>query len=278
VTVQLCLFETRPHPRQRCDRRPRRFVPPPDTIRTVDFEVVPTRSYKPGRRFVEEQHYSGTWPQCSRAVELRGRGGRLMGVAAFSVVSRLFSAPFAEAGAWLTLARFVLLDEVAWNGETWMLGRCFELLRREGFAGIVSFSDPVPRTNARGTVVFGGHAGTIYRAHNGVFTGRSKPETRWVLPDGTLFETRTANKLKVGDEGASGAHRLLVRHGATPLQAGEDPRGWVELWRAKLCRPLKHTGNLRYLWALAKRDRRFLPPGLPYHHPPLACTGAMACQ
>ena len=54
------------------------------------------------------------------------------------------------------LGRLVLLDEVPGNGESWFIARCFELLRREGIVGVLSFSDPVPRTTADGRKVLPG--------------------------------------------------------------------------------------------------------------------------
>ena len=37
------------------------------------------------------------------------------------------------------LGRFVLLDSVAGNGETWFLARSFEILRKHAIVGVVSF-------------------------------------------------------------------------------------------------------------------------------------------
>jgi len=60
----------------------------------------------------------------------------------------------------LDLGRFVLLDEVPGNGETFFLGRCFDLLRREGLAGVVSFCDPLPRHTEVGETFHRGRIGT----------------------------------------------------------------------------------------------------------------------
>jgi hypothetical protein len=158
----------------------------------------------------------------------------------------------------------VLADSVPGNGETWFLGRCFELLGREGLAGVVSYSDPVARPSRSGAVVFPGHVGTIYQAHNGRYCGRTKAETKWLLPDGTLFEGRAAAKVRADDQGRAYAERMLVEHGASPRQPSEDPAAWVSEWRARICRPFWHTGNLRYVWALDRRSRRYLPESLPY--------------
>src|SRR5206468_2839829 len=87
------------------------------------------------------------------------------------------------------LGRFVLLDEVAGNGETWFLARCFEQLRGR-VVGVVSFSDPIPRTAINGREVFPGHIGGIYQAFNGRCLGRGTPRTLRLLPDGTVFSDR----------------------------------------------------------------------------------------
>jgi hypothetical protein len=240
------------------------YRPAGEVVDTRRFEVVQAMAWRPIRGFIVDNHYAGTFAQCSRGFELRGPQGALVGAATLGVVSRTYQPHFGEKKAWLCLTRFVLADEVPANAETWMLARIFELLREDGFVGVVSYSDPVPRPAADGGVVFAGHVGTIYQAHNGVYTGRSKPETKWLLPDGTVFESRAGNKVKAGDQGREYAERTLVRFGAPPLRRREDPRAWVDEWKRRLCRPLKHTGNFRYLWALGRRDRRHLPASLPY--------------
>jgi len=159
-----------------------------------------------------------------------------------------------------------------------MLARCFAVLRSEGFAGVVSYSDPVPRLDGQGRAAFRGHIGTIYQAHNAVFTGRSKPETKWLLPDGGVFESRAANKVTAGDTGRAYAERGLVHFGASPLEPGEDAAAWLAKWRQAICRPIKHAGNLRYLWSLNHRDRRYLPPGLPYPRFPARGLSALAAR
>lgn len=245
-------------------QRARGRRPAGELIRTSDYEVVPVRSRKTVRRFIVRWHYSGSFSQCSRPFELRHRGGELVGAAVFSVVSRRYRPHFGTPKAWLTLARFVLVDAVPGNGETFFLGRAFEHLRREGFAGVVSYSDPTPRPARDGRIIFPGHVGTIYQAHNGIFTGRSKPETKWLLPDGTMFESRSGNKVGAGHRGRRYAGATLVRFGAPELAPGEDPKAWLATWKRAICRPLKHPGNYRYLWTLDRSGRRFMPPTLPY--------------
>ena len=59
----------------------------------------------------------------------------------------------------------------SWRGEwsqghfpTRLIGQVFQLARREGVRGVVSFSDPVARRDATGRVVFPGHIGIVYQA------------------------------------------------------------------------------------------------------------------
>jgi hypothetical protein len=162
------------------------------------------------------------------------------------------------------LGRFVLLDEVPGNGETWMLGRCFQHLRREGLAGVVAFSDPCRRLNRQGVPVFGGHIGTIYQAHNGIYLGRSTPRTLALLPDGRVFSDRAQQKVRAAERGLRYSVLQLVECGAEPPLSLEPEylRAWLREWKASLCRAVRHQGNHRYAWPLNRRVR--LPPGLPY--------------
>jgi len=230
------------------------------------------------KRFVLTHHYSRSYPAALRRFGLFRRG-QLMGVAVFSrpcndrTLTALF--PCAPADA-LELGRFVLLDEVPGNGETWFLGQCFRALRVEGYYGVVAFSDPVPRHTAAGPLVFPGHLGTIYQAFNGRYLGRSRPRVLRLLPDGTTFSDRAASKIRAGARGWRYAARQLIGHGADAqapfgpadfwAAAGKDPprlgrREWLAYWLARLTRPLQHSGCHRYAWTLQKRRRSsFCPP------------------
>jgi hypothetical protein len=65
-------------------------------------------------------------------------------VAVFAVPVRLASLDCLPSGrdGGRVLSRLVLLDEVEFNAESWLLGRAFELLRREGIPGVVSCPSP----------------------------------------------------------------------------------------------------------------------------------------
>jgi hypothetical protein len=237
-----------------------------------------TRSRWPGRdvaempddglakAFVLGHHYSGSYPAARWRFGLFRRG-LLQSVAVFShpcndrVLTGVFPGPATDS---VELGRFVLLDEVPGNGETWFLGRCFALLRREGLAGVVAFADPCRRRNRQGEPVFGGHVGILYQAFNAVYLGRGTPRTLTLLPDGGVLSDRAQQKVRSADRGVGYAVRQLVACGAEPPPS-HDPAclaAWLRGWKARLCRSVRHRGNHKYAWAVGRRVR--LPPGLPY--------------
>jgi hypothetical protein len=129
------------------------FRPDGETIRAAEFDVEPIADDATARAFVERHHYSRSYPAARLRFGLYRRG-ELAGVAVFShpcsdkVLTNVF--PLASPRLSVELGRFVLLDEVAANGETWFLARCFERLRPAGLRGVVSFSDPYPRSTVDG--------------------------------------------------------------------------------------------------------------------------------
>src|SRR5262249_9043973 len=151
-------------------------------------------------------------------------GGLLVGVAVFSHpannhVLSIFPGDPLES---VELGRLVLLDRVGANAETWMLARCFSQLKRECIIGIVSFSDPVRRTDASGRVIFPGHLGIPYCAHNAMYLGRSRAEHRRLLPDGSILHNRTLAKIRKREQGWRYAAALLEAQGAARL-GDRDP-------------------------------------------------------
>jgi hypothetical protein len=204
---------------------------------------------------VEAHHYSASYPAARRRFGLF-QDGPLCGVAVFSQpmsdgVFRDFAAPPAEC---LELGRFVLLDHIAANAETWFLARCLKSLRAEGFAGVVAMSDPHPRRDSSGAVTFRGHVGTIYQASNAHCLGRSTARTLHLLPDGTTFSARAAQKIRAREQGWRYAVAQLTEAGAAPPPAeADDLRPWLRAALSAVTRPLRHRGNHRYGWALHRR-------------------------
>jgi hypothetical protein len=242
------------------------YRPPDEPIRTADYDVAELPNDTAAKTFVLEHHYSGSYPAARWRFGLFRRGV-LQGVAVFShpcndrVLTAIFPGRPTDS---VELGRFVLLDEVPGNGETWFLGRCFALLRKESLAGVVAFSDPCRRLNRLGVPVFAGHVGTIYQAHNAVYLGRGTTRTLTLLPDGSVLSERAQQKIRSADRGVAYAVRQLVRFGAD-APAFYDPvylSDWLRKWKARLCRSLRHWGNHKYAWGLSRRVR--LPKSLPY--------------
>lgn len=192
----------------------------------------------PARAFVTTHHYSSSWPAAKRRYAL-WEHDQLVGVAVLSVpvskrtLTKVFPGlePYEES---IELGRFVLLDQVPANAESWFLARVFELATTDGFRGVISFSDPIPRQRADGTVVFPGHRGAIYQAGSLGFYGRGT--ARWIelLPDGTVLNERSKQKARAGEVGHAYVERLQAR--------GPVRRVW-------------HPGNYRYARRLGPRRR-----------------------
>ena len=259
---------------QRWRTRRDSYRPVGEPIQTALYEVAPITSDGPAKAFVTEHHYSGSYPAARFRFGLYRRA-HLVGVAVFShpcndrVLTSVFPVPVTEA---VELGRFVLLDDVPANGETWFLARCFERLRRD-VAGVVSFADPVPRQTATGETVFPGHIGTIYQAGNGVYLGRGTARTLRLLPDGRVLSARAAQKIRAADRGWRYSAQLLIDAGAPSPEEGSGA-AWLRVWLPRLTRALRHPGNHRYAWPLCRSLRPRLPSSLPYPKLTLAPAAA----
>ena len=242
------------------------YRPPREVINPRLYEVEEIPDDTTAKAFIVRHHYEHSFPAARFRFALH-RKGTLAGVAVFShpMNDRVLTSVFpGDAKESVELGRFVLLDQVPGNGETWFLARAFRVLKRKGIIGVLSHSDPLPRRSSKGHVVKPGHIGTIYQAKSGRFIGRASPRTEYLLPDGTVFSRRALQKIRNQEQGWRYASKILVRHGAEPLGAGEDPRTWLELWLPRLTRRRRHPGNFKYVWPLDRRIRRDLPKALPY--------------
>lgn len=231
------------------------------------YDVAVLAEDREPKAFVEAHHYSRSYPAARYRVGLYRRDV-LAGVAVFSqptnnkTTANVF--PSAENRCTVELGRFVLLDDVPANGETWFLARAFDLLRSAGVRGVVSFSDPVPRSTLEGAMVMPGHVGTIYQAFNGRCLGRGTARTLRLLPDGRVFSDRSSQKVRTGERGWRYAADLLVEFGAERLLFKESGREWLAAWLPRLTRSVRHPGNWKYAWALDRRLRKELPAGVVY--------------
>jgi hypothetical protein len=238
-------------------------------------ELIDTRKYEvsaldgPGsdriaKSFVEDHHYSGTYPAARERVVLHEVAtGALVGVAVFSHPSSeavLKPLPCDRLEG-VELGRFVLLDSVAGNGESWFLARALEILRGRGYRVLLSHSDPMPRTSADGAIVFPGHIGEIYQATNAAYAGLASDRLQVLKPDGRIFSERAMTKIRRWERGAQRSVDEFVAIGAAApssadLATRDRRRAWM--WAAifATCRRLEHPGNHRYLWAIDRRLRR----------------------
>ena len=211
--------------------------------------------------FVEREHYSGSFPaarfNAGLFVKRPFQAERLCGVATFSVPMSQAVIPSLLDGLdpklGVELGRFVLLDEVEANGESWTLARAFRLLREAlpEVKGVVSYCDPVPRTDIHGNQTKPGHIGTIYKAVNATPRGRSKARTLLLAPDGTVANERGLSKLRNGESGADYVERKLRAMGADARGLFESGADYVtRLVESGFLRKSRHPGNFAFSWTL----------------------------
>jgi hypothetical protein len=242
---------------QRWTLRRCRWRPAGERFNPRGFETAPIVG--PGsdtiaRRFVEAHHYSGTMSSARVRFGLFERG-TLVGIAVFGDPRHYGALKPWSKGAALDLGRFVLVDHVAGNAESWFIARALEHLRVAGFAGVVSLSDPEPRSTSDGDVVFPGHVGTIYQASNAVYVGKNRRETEYLFADGTSFFAGNLSKIRSRAKGWRYATEQLVAHGAEPPPSG-DLRAWLERELARVTRKRTHGGKHRYLFPLVDAAAR----------------------
>lgn len=233
-------------------RRPGELFQP----REFGIDLVPERA---ARAFVERHHYSRSFPAARLSVGLyRKRGvscSELVGVAVFSVPMQNRCIPHytgltPEEG--VELGRFVLREEVAYNGESWFLSRAFRALRQERQVhAVLSYADPLERRTEEGVLTKPAHQGQIYRAVNAHFAGRSGARYLWIAPDGCTVPDRALSKIRRQEQGHAYAERLLLSYGCDPRRPGEAPDQWVSrVVTAPIFRRLRHPGNYVYLFGL----------------------------
>lgn len=262
---------------QRWRERTDRWVPSRSVIDPARFGVEPIDSDAVARAFVVQHHYAASYPAARARVGLYRvapfRGPELVGVAVFAEPAQVATVPCwagVPPAEGVVLGRFVLLDEVAGNGETWFLRRAFAALReiKPEVRAVVSYSDPLPRRTAGGAEIMPGHVGTIYQAHNGVYRGRSSRETLHFAPSGEVLARRTLSKLRTGERGGDWhaySYEQLRAHGAPARRPGESGREYVvRALREGPFRRVRHPGNHVYVWGLDRDARRALPASAAY--------------
>ena len=213
------------------------------------------------KQFVCKEHYSHAFPAAVLSVGLFRKAPflpeELVGVAVFSVPmqQKVIPAYFPESDPndGVELGRFVLLDDVPANGETWFLKRAFRLLKEEkGKKCVVSYSDPMERRTSSGVLVKPGHFGTIYQAFNGRFLGRARGRTLVLAPSGTVVSERSISKLRNAEKGADYVYRQFIELGAPKRKPLEGDREYVQRAVSESFTKVRHPGNLVYGWPLRR--------------------------
>jgi hypothetical protein len=228
------------------------------------------------RQFCAEHHYlAGAWPAalcCWGLWRDTGDEEILAGVAVFTVptnvaaLTRVFDPQLAEPYRQsCELGRFVLLDEVEHNGESWFLTRVLADASAAGWRGVLAASDPQPLRRGDGTLAFRGHHGGVYGgalgaphpgAWGATYLGRGTPRTRLVDRDGQVLSARALSKLRRLERGHRYVEARLVSLGAAPRD-GREVTDWLpEAINAAGLRRVRNHGVHRFAFALGDRRAR----------------------
>lgn len=243
-----------------------RWVKPDRPYFDPDRYVVRQIPWQDAVDFIVTHHYSGSYPSIvvrHGMIDRSGRREKLVGVATYGMPAGRHTLRKWLAGQrGLELNRFVLLDEVGFNAETWFLGRSFLLLTgdRPELRGVFAMSDPHPRADIEGRIVMPGHVGQIYQGHGGRLIGRSDPKNLWLDDLGRAIPPRAASKLGK-ESGGEGFYRRFREAGAPPRRRGESPRAYMKrALREGPFRPFTNPGNYVYVWDRfgPKRERAWL--------------------
>lgn len=227
------------------------------------FAVEPIR-FAHAKAYVTEHHYSGSMPASRLQVGLMHKASAFASAQLAGVI--VLSVPVQERAipAWfdgldprlgIEIGRLVLDDSIPSNAETWFLGRTFRIMRRvmPEVVGVLSYCDPIERRNADGHVIKRGHVGTVYRAFNGKYVGRSSARTIVLSRDGRCVSERALSKIRGDEQGAAYALRQLRELGAPARRVGEHGDDYVaRALDEGGFRRLRHPGNLTFTWRLRR--------------------------
>ena len=161
--------------------------------------------------------------------------------------------PGVSAACGVELGRYVLAERLAGNAESWALARMHALLRRAlpDVRAVIAYCDPVERRDETGAIVKRGHIGTIYKATNATYRGRSSARTLWLSPSGASLSDRLLSKVRLSESGERYALDRLAGLGAPRRQPHELGADYIG--RLKECgwlHPVRHPGNLAFAWSL----------------------------
>jgi hypothetical protein len=135
---------------------------------------------------------------------------------------------------------------------------------------VLAYSDPVPRRNVDGHLVMPGHIGQIYQAFSGRFVGRASKRVEWLARDGTIISERALSKIRADEDPVRGvghrySYQQLLRVGCPTRKPGESGVDYVARVKASgFLTPVKHPGNLVYVWPMTNTGKSALLPPMPF--------------
>lgn len=201
-------------------------------LSNLDIKIE-TISHEVAKKFIEDNHYSKKYPQ---AVKFRFGlylESKLVGAAIFSIPANCFSLTSVLEGfdqrRGIELSRFYTEDNLPKNFETYCLSKCFKLIKEtKEFDVILSYADETF-----------GHTGALYKALNGIYLGKTKPETRYFYKGQYL--TRRSLGRKKGDTEAAHRKRILEDGAIKTLSKPKHKFIWF------ICNKRKFAQKTRYL-------------------------------
>lgn len=257
---------------QRWRDRRAHYVPAATQIDPSTFAVDVIDCMRTAKPFIQRTHYSGSFPASRLSLGLfqNGKGGRsrLVGACTFSQPVNNASVPLRTGldchRRAVDLGRFVLLDDVAGNGETWFLSRAMRALRREKpeVLSVISYADPVQRVAADGAIIKPGHIGGIYAVMGASYRGRASARLDTLSPGGQPFNDRKLSKIRGAEQGHAYSVDELISLGA-PAPQGDDLRAWLTgLYTTGFLSRRRHPGNHVYVFEMT-RAAKLAARGLP---------------
>ena len=144
----------------------------------MNYEVKCVSFTKDVKDFLKNNHYTKSFPVAPQFCFVLLDGTRLVGVALFSNFARQQAAAYYL--DYLELSRLCLLDEAPRNSESYFIAQTLRYLKRyTKILGVISYADPTA-----------GHSGTVYKASNFIFVGKTKPSYHYEKDDQFIYKKR----------------------------------------------------------------------------------------
>ena len=154
-----------------------------------DDYIVQDISISTARNLVEKYHYAKG--ASNTATFLHGLidklAGTIVGCAWWIPPTKnaaMFTCPDHDWRKVLSLSRLVIVPDTPSNAASYLLGRSIRLIRTDGrFDALITYAD-----------TYRGHTGSIYKATNWEYRGKTKPMPVWVSSDGQIMGRKRGRK------------------------------------------------------------------------------------